>query len=488
MNPNLGRAFAPHWPQDQPALIEVDVDGRARSWSRAELEFRADAFARALAASGACPGDRVVLLATNAADHVTALLGGLRAGAVIVPVGPRQPDARIAAMLDDAGPVFAVTDDANAGRTGALPAATFATLLTADPGGRAPTFDPGQDDLALLMYTSGSTGEPKGVPIRHAGYLAGLTAYDYDRARAAGTRAIVAAPLNHMNGQAAVLVNLWLGATTVLLHRFDAAAFGRAIDAHRVDEITGVPTMLARLFAEVDRGLAFDGSSVSMISIGSAPLSAALAARIAAVFPRAHLANGYGTTETGIVAFGAHPAGLPTPPLALGYPMPGVEARLSQGDRGALHLKTPMMARGYWRRPDLTAARFVNGFYDTGDVMARDEHGFFQFTERADDMFVTSGHNLHPAEVERILEAHTNVAAAAVVPMDDMLRGAVPVAFIVARAGTVPDLDELRDHVRANAAQHAVPRYLAVVQTLPSGGTEKTDRAALIAEARARFG
>jgi acyl-CoA synthetase (AMP-forming)/AMP-acid ligase II len=320
------------------------------------------------------------------------------------------------------------------------------------------------------------------VPISHEGYLAGLGAFEFDRARAAGAITLVAAPLYHLNAQSYALGALYFASTVVLLRRFDVAAFVTAIERHRVDEVSGVPTMLALALNWIDDGHPIDGGRVTLVSAGSAPLSERLIARLRSAFPRAAIGNSYGTTETGIAAFGPHPEGVATPPGSLGYPMPGIGARLvgpGAPEEGELELSTRMMAAGYHRRPEETRARFIDGWYRTGDVMRRDADGFYYFVGRADDMLVSGGENVYPAEVERLLESHPGVLQAAVVALEDEVKGQVPVAFVVTRGDPAVDAGELDRFARSAGPSYARPRRIAIVTELPLAGTNKIDRGAL---------
>ena len=208
--------------------------------------------------------------------------------------------------------------------------------------------------------------------------------------------------------------------------------------------------------------------------MGSAPLTQALVDRVREVFPRAALTNGYGTTETGPIAFGPHPRGVPRPDLSLGYPVDGVALRLVNGDdqnadEGVLELRTLALMPGYHNLPSLTAKVMTDdGYYVTGDVMRRDAEGFYYFVGRADDMFVCGGENIQPGEVETMLERHPEVAQACVVPVDDAIHGQKPVAFVVPRRARAcrAGREGLRAHARP-AYQH--PRHVEFVDGAAAG-------------------
>jgi long-chain acyl-CoA synthetase len=205
-----------------------------------------------------------------------------------------------------------------------------------------------------------------------------------------------------------------------------------------------------------------------------------------ALFPNAHIENGFGTTEAGPAVFGPHPQGLPRPPLSVGYPLPSIGCRLEEGDRadqGVLALKTPALMPGYLNLPQATEARMRDGWYITGDVMRRDSNGFYFFVGRADDMFVCGGENVYPGEVEKLLERHHAVAQAIVVPAPDDIKGQIPVAFVVPRPGVRANVEEIKQFALREGPAYAHPRFVEFRTILPVAGTHKIDRSALTAEA-----
>ncbi|MCW5770069.1 MAG: long-chain fatty acid--CoA ligase, partial [Rhodospirillaceae bacterium] len=209
------------------------------------------------------------------------------------------------------------------------------------------------------------------------------------------------------------------------------------------------------------------------------------------MFPKAVVSNTWGTTEGSPVVFGPHPERKPKPKLAVGYPMPQAEIKLVGGpneNEGVIWVRSRAVMPGYLNLPAESAKRLHDGWYDTGDVMRRDAEGFYYFLRRADDMFVCGGENVYPAEVERLLEAHPEVAQASVLPLDDEIKGQVPVAYVVAAPGTAPTEDAIKQYALANGPAYQHPRFVAFVEALPLAGTNKIDRAALTARAAEEFG
>ena len=300
-------------------------------------------------------------------------------------------------------------------------------------------------------------------------------------------RFLVAAPLYHMNALALAQLAAAAHATVVLLPQFTARAYLDAIGRFRPTFLTGVPPMMAMFLRERDLLARTDFSSVSAVRMGSAPVGASLMAQLRALLPTARITNAYGTTEAGPVVFGPHPKGLATPETSLGYPHRKVSLRLAGGaDEGVLEMKCPALMLGYHNRPDLTPFT-DDGYYVTGDVFRRDAEGFHYFIGRADDMFVSGGENIYPGDVERMLERHPGVAQACVVPIDDEIKGQKPVAFIVAKDGSAPSADAIKDFALAHAPAYQHPRFVFLIARMPLASTNKIDRAALAALARERM-
>jgi len=335
---------------------------------------------------------------------------------------------------------------------------------------------------AMFLYTSGSTGQPKGVVLSHQSHIwvvGTRLAPDLDR-----HRYLIAAPLYHMNALALSKLACAAHATIVLLPQFSAWAYIDAIGRYRCTWLTAVPPMMAMMLREKELLAATDLSSVEAIRMGSAPVSPTLMQAIRAALPWASVTNAYGTTEVGPVVFGPHPKGLPQPEMSVGYPHPQVELRLvapdtTKAEQGVLEMRCPALMNGYHNRPQLAPPFTADGFYVTGDVFRRDDQGFHYFIGRADDMFVSGGENIYPTDVERMLECHPGVAQAAVVPFDDNIKGQKPVAFVVRKLGAAPSAEDIKRFALANAPAYAHPRFVWFVDELPLAATNKLDRSAL---------
>src|SRR5260370_15305490 len=495
---NLGDLIARDRDLDKIAII--DLGGKlAREVSYGQLDAMANGVARALSARGLARGERVAILSANRAEYLAAYYGIMRAGLVAVPVSFKFPRSTIHFILRDADAKLVFCDVARAGdcppdipavHFGGEGAKGFDRLLD---GGPFDAIVPRPREPAMFLYTSGSTGMPKGVVLSHQSHL--WVVETRLTADLAPHRYLIAAPLYHMNALALAKLACAAHAATVLLPQFTAPAYIEAIGRDRCTWLTAVPPMIAMMLREKDLLARTDLSSVEFIRMGSAPVSHALMEAIRDALPRASVTNAYGTTEAGPVVFGPHPEGLPQPEMSVGYPHPKVELRLVKvddrdADQGELEMKCPALMNGYHNPPDLKPPFTADGFYITADVFRRDADGFHYFIGRSHDMFVSGAENIYPADVQRILQPHPDVAQAAVVPLDDEIKGQKPVAFVVPKRGHAPSADEVKSFALANAPAYAHPRFVWFVDELPLASTNKLDRAILrrLAQERGRSG
>jgi len=343
----------------------------------------------------------------------------------------------------------------------------------------------------MVLYTSGSTGRPKGVPLSHDGQLWAVRS----RVGTSGhsrLRLLVAAPLFHMNALGISKFVFTAGASMVLLPQFNAQRYVEAIGRFKVTSLTSVPTMLALAMRERETRARADLSSVESVRTGSAPITQSLVDDVKHAFANATLIVGYGTTETGPIAFGARP-GFVKPDLAIGWPLPGVEVRLvgpdgKETEEGELWIRTPANMKGYLNLPAKTHEVLTSdGWYKTGDVFRRDATGAYTFVGRTDDMFVCGGENIYPGEVESMLERHDDIVQSCVVPVADEIKGEKPFAFVVLKSGASLTEDEVRRFALDNAPAYQHPRGVVFMAELPLATTNKVDRKALGAIARARW-
>jgi long-chain acyl-CoA synthetase len=492
---NLGDLIRRDRDLDKVAIIDLGGEQAPREFTFRQIDDMANGAARALTKRGFARGDRIGILSANRAEFIAAYFGIMRAGLVAVPVNFKFPRQTIHFILADAGAKLVFCDQP---RCPDVPP-NIPSVHFGDDGesGFERFLDPGafeaivprEREPAMFLYTSGSTGTPKGVVLSHQSHIWTVEtrqAPDLDR-----HRYLIAAPLYHMNALALTKLATAAHATIVLLPQFTARAYIAAIERYRCTWLTAVPPMIAMMLREKDLLARTDLGSVAFIRMGSAPVSASLMQAIHQTLPQAAVTNAYGTTEAGPVVFGPHPKGLPQPEMSVGYPHPKVQLRLVDGnnrnaDQGVLEMKSPAVMNGYHNRPNAKPPFTADGYYITGDVFRRDADGFHTFVGRTDDMFVSGGENIYPADVERMLERHPDIAQAAVVPVDDEIKGQKPVAFVVRKPGHAPSDDDVKRFALANAPAYAHPRFVWFVDELPLASTNKVDRAALHRIAQAR--
>ncbi|HEU5273900.1 MAG TPA: class I adenylate-forming enzyme family protein [Xanthobacteraceae bacterium] len=494
---NLGDLIDRERDLDKTAIVDLGGERPPREVSYRALDEMANGVARALTARGLERGERIAILSANRAEYLAAYYGIMRAGLVAVPVNFKFPRRTIHLILADAGAKLVFCDAARrADCPPDLPAVCFG-------GDGSKSFDafldrgpfaavaPHKDEPAMFLYTSGSTGVPKGVVLSHQSHLwvVEVRLAGQDLAR---HRYLIAAPLYHMNALALAKLACAAHATIVLLPQFTARDYIAAIGRYRCTGLTAVPPMIAMMLRESDLLARTDLSSVEFVRMGSAPVSSSLMHALKRALPHAAVTNAYGTTEAGPVVFGPHPKGLPQPEASVGYPHPQVQVRLVDEhgrptEQGVLEMKSPAVMLGYHNRPDVPSPITPDGFYVTGDVFRRDADGFYYFVGRTDDMFVSGGENIYPTDVERMLERHPAISHAAVVPIDDDIKGTKPVAFVILKAGQPATEDEIKRFALENAPAYAHPRSVWFVDELPLASTNKVDRAALRRMAQERL-
>ena len=486
---NLGQLISRDRDLSKIAIIDLGTQDQAREISYAALDAMANSVARALAQRGIERGDRVAIVSANCVEYLAACFGIMRAGLVAVPVNYRFPPKIIDFVLRDANAKFVFCDQERRAHCSAG-ISTFCFDEAAgtefdqfiNPG----TFTgivPLPSEPAMFLYTSGSTGVPKGVVLSHQSHIwvVETRLADRDLSR---QRYLIAAPLYHMNALALAQLAIAGYSTIVLLPSFIARRYIKAIGRYRCTWLTAVPPMIAMMLREVELLAATDLSSVEFVRMGSAPVSQNLMSSLRRALPQAAITNAYGTTEGGPIAFGPHPDGLPIPDMSAGFPHPKVQVRLAAGDernaeQGVLEMKCPAVMLGYHNRPDLPTPITSDGFYVTGDIFRRDENGFHYFVGRSDEMFNCGGENIYPGDVERMLERHADVSQAAVVPIDDEVKGQKPVAFIIPKAGRHPSEDDIKQFALTNGPAYQHPRFVWIVHKLPLASTNKIDRSAL---------
>ncbi len=476
---------------------------RDRALTYRELHARADAAAALLRGLGIGAGVRVLLMSPNVPEFAVGYLGILRAGATVVPLNPLLKAEEVRYVLEDSGAHAMVGLEASlpllrAARAGlgrACPVLSLDGPAAGDAGdvsfpgtaqvGRpfAPAPASG-DDVAVCLYTSGTTGRPKGALLTHANLIANVQSFRMVLHVSEEDVFLAALPLFHAYGATVLFLEpLSIGATVVVEPRFVPDAVLRAMVQHRVTLFAGVPSMYAVLAATPRPG--GDFSSLRLCISGGAPLPVAVAEAFEAKYG-VPIFEGYGPTECAPVLtvnppFGVRKLG------SVGRPIPQVELRivddqgnpLPAGEVGEIVARGPNVMRGYLNRPAETAAALRDGWYHTGDLGRVDADGYYYIVDRKTDLILVGGLNVYPREVELVLTGHPAVAEAAVVGVPDPIRGEAPKAFVILRNGERVSPQDLLQWCRQRLANYKVPRSVAMVEDLPRTVTGKILKAAI---------
>jgi malonyl-CoA/methylmalonyl-CoA synthetase len=445
---------------------------RRRGWMcAAELDEASRRVAGRLQAAGLKPGDRMLFSAQASVELVIAHIAALRSGIVVVPANTAYRERELAHIVSDSRPAAALVDDRE--RAGWARDAAGGELLVMGPEVELRDREPDMldhaapDDPALIGYTSGTTGSPKGAVLSHANLLAGSESVGLAWRWSDQDRLVLALPLFHSHGLCVGLHGTLLaGASAVLLARFDADAVLDAASEHEATLFFGVPTMYQRLARSPRvRELARLRLCVS----GSAPLPAELH-KILAERTGQQVLERYGLTETLMNV--SNPYEGERRPGSIGLPLPGVELRLSSGLEGEIQVRGPNVFGGYWERPDATAQSFSDGWFCTGDLGSLDPDGYLRILGRSKELIITGGLNVYPREVEEVLLSHPDVAEVAVVGTPSLEWGEVVTAFVVSAAER-PTPEPLLEFAAERLASFKRPRRVEFLDALPRNALGK---------------
>jgi len=456
--------------------------------------------ANALARRGVTPGDRVVVMLPNCPEVLQAYAAIARLGAVVVPVVFLLGPAEVRHILDHSGAKVLITSPDLAWKAegwggtiilvgGEAPGAlAWDAIVPAEPDAFA-IVERRPDDLAVILYTAGTTGQPKGVALSHANLVSNARSaaslYELDRTE----WGLAVLPLSHSYGLTLMNAGHILGTRAVLLRWFNPELVLETIQRYRVQQMAGVPTMFVYLlnYPEAD---GFDTSSMKLWGSGAAPLPVEIVAPFEAKFG-GRLLEGYGLTEAAPVV-SAHRYSGERRLGSVGQPIPGVEVAirddddrpLPPGEVGEVCVRGPTVMLGYYRMPEETARTVHDGWLHTGDMGRLDGDGFLYIVERKKDLIIRGGFNVYPREVEEVLYAHAAVAETAVVGVPDPLMGEDVLAFVVTKVGATATAEALIAFCQDRLAKYKCPKQVRFVDTLPKSPIGKILRKELRAQAR----
>ncbi len=507
--PTLGDITRYH-ARDRPDAVALEFEGRRMSWL--DLDAGANRVANALRASGCRPGHRIAYLGKGTDEFFELLFGAAKAGAVVVPVQWRLALPEVEQVLHDAQPQFlfvGADQHDKVARLRALlgPAVPVVTMESGVPQTTRyadwrdaearvdPRVDVDPAAVALQLYTSGTTGLPKGVMLSHRNILSGRRdamreSMPWNEWLASDVN-LVALPVGHIGGVGWAIVGFFNGAKTLVQREFVPAGVLEAIEHHGVSKLFVVPAALHMLLLQ-PRVRTIDYSRLRYILYGASPIALDLLREATEVF-RCGFCQQYGMTETcGTIVYlppeDHDPAGNERM-RAAGLPMPGVEIRivdpqtrasLSAREVGEVETRSVANMVGYWNRASDTSATIAaDGWLRTGDAGYLDEHGYLYIHDRFKDMICTGAENVYPAEVESAVFGHPAVQEVAVIGVPDSKWGEAVKAIIVPRPGTTPDAQEIIDFARGRLAGFKVPKSIDFVAALPRGPSGKVLRRVL---------
>ncbi|MFE0137197.1 long-chain fatty acid--CoA ligase [Streptomyces sp. NPDC059037] len=472
--------------------------------SYAELHTRITQLARALRESGVRRGDRIAYLGANHPAFLETFFAAGVLGAVFVPLNTRLAVPELAHQIDDSGAATLIHAPAHTTSAERLTELAPALRTTVEVGphyeqlissaattATAPLDEPVTgDDVSIIMYTSGTTGRPKGAMLTHANLTWNAVNVLVDADLTSDTTALVTAPLFHTAGLNMLTLPVLLkGGTCVLVESFDADATLGLVERHGVTAMFGVPTMYEQM-ARRPRWHTADLASLRVLMCGGAPVPDPL---IAAYAERGlAFQQGYGMTEAspGVLYLDAEHA--VSKAGSAGVPHFFTDVRVVRpdlteadaGEAGEVLVHGPHVMPGYWGLPQESAAAFADGWLRTGDAARRDPDGYVTIADRLKDMIISGGENIYPAEVESALLAHPDVVECAVIGVPDPKWGEVPRAVVVAREGAAPDPDALLASLTGQLAKYKIPKSLVVAAELPRTASGKL----LKPELRRRYG
>jgi long-chain acyl-CoA synthetase len=473
--------------QQHPENVAIKLDDVELSY--ATLQQGAMRVAALLRERGVQPGDRVAIMLPNVPYFPLCYYGILRAGAVVVPLNVLNKRREVTFYLNDSGAklLFVWNGFAEEGEPGAADAGTDCVVVA--PGefeqllaGLDPvteTVERDASDTAVILYTSGTTGTPKGAELTHANLLRNcqIARGLFDLGADAVT--LGALPLFHSFGQTCGMnATILAGGTLTLIPRFDPEKALQIIQRDHVDVFEGVPTMYGAMLHVSDRDR-YDVSNLKVCASGGAAMPVELMRGFEEAFG-CKVLEGYGLSETSPVASFNHPD-RERKPGSIGTPIDGVEmkvvdedgAEVAQGEVGEIVIRGHNVMKGYWQRPEATAEAIRDGWFHTGDMARIDDDGYFFIVDRKKDMIIRGGFNVYPREIEEVLYEHPAVREAAVIGVPHETHGEEVAAAVVLKDGAQATEDELREYVKGNVAAYKYPRHVFFVDELPKGPTGK---------------
>jgi len=446
MNKNLGNLIDLNKDLDKIAIICEDLKITYKS-----LDILSNSVSYALLKKGIKKGDRVAIISLNSIDYIIMYLGILKLGAVAVLINVKSPQSQIDYILKDSNCKMILKDITDL----EIPLGIEYLFNT-------PTEE---DDPSVILYTSGSTSSPKGVILSHKKKIAIKNKSTKDKEE---LTTLLASPLYHNSGLSNAEVSICSHSTLVLLPKFDAITFIKTIEEHKINSFSVVPTMLSLILNEIDILNTVNLDSVKYIFVTGSTFSQKLYEETKKVFKNAQIKNKYGLTEVGSGLFLDHPT-FTTPPTSVGYQNPLIQYRIVNG---ILEVKSPSMMLKYINEDNKRITE--DGFFITNDLFKIDEQGFYYHIGRVDDMFTNGGNNIYPRQIETILEKHPFIKEAAVIGLENDIKGMKPYAFVT----VFKDINEqqIKEHVLKQLPPNHCPKRIWILKQFPLLSINKIDK------------
>ena len=483
-----------------------------KRWTYVQVNERVNQLANALAKMGVDKGDRIGILHVNCNQYIETYFASTKLGAIFVPLNFRARADELAYMISNAEVkvLFVGMRYLDLVNTILPHLATVKEYIAIDGGGkliyedliRSASSDEyfceiGDEDITILMYTSGTTGRPKGVPLRHNAFVSYVLENVEPASPEIEERNLLTVPLYHVAGIQAMLAAIYGGRTLALMKQFEVKEWMRTIQKEQATRAMLVPTMLKRVIDDPDFGQ-YNLSSLKVITYGAAPMPFEVISKAIKVMPWARFINAFGQTETASTITTLGPEDhiivgteeeqqkkLKRLTSSIGKPLPDVEVKIvdEEGkalpplEAGEILARGPRIMTGYWKDEKKTSQVMTpDGWLRTGDMGWMDEEGYIYLTGRADDMIIRGGENISPEEVEEVLQAHPKIEEATVIGVPDPEWGQEPRAIVVLKEGEVATPEEIIEHCRSKLAGFKRPRSVVFIDALPRSAMGKVSR------------
>ena len=463
---------------------------------------RARKVATMLRTHGVSPGDRVIVMMLNSPDVMSAFTATWKIGAVMIPVTPAWTAREVRYLMQDSGASVVITSPELAARLVEaargietireilvigetdVPGVTEITAEMESAEPHEPMFDAAPDDMAMLLYTSGTTGDPKGVILSHENLVSANEMFLRNAVGIHDVRTVSALPLSHIYGVIVMNMGLSMGTRVRILRKWDTRAVFEAMEELQVSRMSVVPTMLTYMLNFPDRDQ-YDVSSLEHVGSGGAPMPEAVRVEFEKVFG-CTVKQGYGLSETA-AAFTGYRPDEPYRVGSVGRPLAGIEAcildsenrRLAPGESGEICAHGPNITRGYWNKEEETREALVDDWLHTGDIGHVDADGYIFITDRKKDLIIKGGENISPTEIEEGIYAHPAICEAAVFGVADDQFGENLAAAVVLRSGTTMTEAELQEHLSGCVTKFKIPARVVFLDELPKNNTGKIQKRAL---------